>query len=112
MKSTNDGMYFFNAGRDLRLPDRVNDATMTARSQHDQSLSSHHESCSDLVLEVVWNKIPGVLYRINFLREASESVRNTYFLASNPQRCFKATERNFPRREGMICNNCRAVTRH
>ena len=60
METTDDGMHFLNAGRDLRLPNRINDAAMAAGGENNQILALDDEVGADLVLKIVRNEGTGV----------------------------------------------------
>ena len=60
MEATDDGMHLLEAGRDLRLPDRVNDPAMAAGGENYETLSLDDEVGADLVLKIVRNEGTGV----------------------------------------------------
>ena len=53
MKAADDRMYFLNAAGGLRLFDRIDDATVTAGGDYDQTFAFDHEVRSDLVLKII-----------------------------------------------------------
>ena len=63
MEAADYRMHFLDAGRDLRLPDRIDYTAMTAGGQHDETLVFDGEVRSDLMLEIIENEAAGVLCR-------------------------------------------------
>ena len=63
MEATDDGMHLLEAGRDLRLLDRIDDAAMAAGGENYQTLALDDEVGTDLVLKIVRNEGAGVLRR-------------------------------------------------
>src|SRR5450830_568343 len=64
MEATDDGMHLLEAGRDLRLPDRVNDPAMAAGGENYETLALDDEVGADLVLKIVRMKVPVFLGKI------------------------------------------------
>jgi hypothetical protein len=60
VKAADDRMYFLDAGGGLRLLDCIDDATVTAGGDHDQTFAFDHEVRSDLVLKIIRNKAAGI----------------------------------------------------
>ena len=63
MKAADDGMHLLEAGRDLRLPDRIDNAAMATGGEDYQTFALDDEVGGDLVLEIVWNECASVLRR-------------------------------------------------
>src|SRR3981081_2533460 len=112
MEAADYRMHFLDAGRDLRLPDRIDHAAMTAGGQHDKTFSSDDEVRSDLVLEIIENEAAGVLCRRNFVGETPEPVDDPDLLAGWPQRCFETALCDLASGEGMVGNDGRAFRHH
>src|SRR5215468_2909945 len=56
VETTNNSMHLLDAGSGLCLFDRIDDATVTAGGQHDQSLAFDNEVRTNLVLKIIRNE--------------------------------------------------------
>ena len=82
VEPTNDRMHLLDAGSSLCLPDRIDDATVTARCQHDQSLASYNEVRTDLMLKIIGDEVTGIFCRRKVLWKTSETVDDPDLLAA------------------------------
>ena len=60
VKAADDRMNFLDAGGGLRLFDCIDDATVTAGGDYDQTFAFDHEVRCDLVLKIIRNKAAGI----------------------------------------------------
>ena len=63
VETTNNSMHLLDAGSGLCLFDRIDDATVTAGCQHNQSLTFDNEVRTDLMLKIIRNEITGIFCR-------------------------------------------------
>src|SRR6516162_3232439 len=82
VEPTNDRMHLLDAGSGLCLPDRIDDATVTARCQHDQSLAFYDEVRTDLMLKIIGDEVTGIFCRRNVLWKTSKTVDDPDLLAA------------------------------
>ena len=63
VETTNNSMHLPDAGSGLCLFDRIDDATVTAGCQHNQSLTFDNEVRTDLMLKIIRNEAAGIFCR-------------------------------------------------
>src|SRR5262245_16267431 len=112
VETTNNSMHLLDAGSGLCLFDRIDDATMTAGGQHDQSFAFDNKVRTDLMLKIIRNEINGIFCRRHFLRKTSETIDDADFLTAWSQRLLETALRDFAGSKGMICHDSRSFSHH
>ena len=112
MEPTDQAMQLDDAGHLLRLLDRVNDATMTARRDHDQPAILHVKDRGVLVVVLVRDSFSQQLGGCVVTGVAAEPVRDAELLQRIGQNSFVGTALDLTGRKGMATNNRRAFAQH
>src|SRR5450759_3761308 len=112
MEPPDDGMHLLDAGGGLRLPDRIDDPAVAARSENDETVALDQEVSPDLVLEIIGNECAGILRRWHLVREATEAVHDADLFPGRLKRLLRAYERDLSGSEGMIGDDGRPLGHH
>ncbi len=73
MEPADDGVYFVDAGDFLGLLDRIDNAAMAARGQHDEAFALDQIGGRDFVVKIVGNLGAGIVHRRHFFRKTAPS---------------------------------------
>src|SRR5262249_39691781 len=100
VKTADNGKHLVDARGRHRGADRVDDAPMAARSEHDKPTSFHVIHSGDLVIKIVWNVNARIFFRRHLVGEATEAVKDADYLRGRTQGFL---ERNLPDAAGSKC---------